>query len=68
MRAFPNKQNLCNDKWLSALVDAMEEAEALRADDVCRGADVPARLMTQLRGRRSSVEPVQRGTGPKQPA
>ena len=37
MRAGLNDKNICNDKWLSALVDAMDEVEAQRADDICRG-------------------------------
>ena len=37
MRAVLNDKNICNDKWLSALVDAMDEVEAERAEDICRG-------------------------------
>ena len=50
MRAFLEDKNLCNDKWLSALVDAMVDVEELRADDICRGISVPAGLMAQLHG------------------
>jgi hypothetical protein len=50
MRTIGNDKNLCNDKWLSGLVDAMDEVESLRADDICRGAYVPAGLMAQLNG------------------
>jgi hypothetical protein len=50
MRAFLDDKNLCNDKWLSALVDAMDDVEELRADDICRGVYVPAGLMAQLHG------------------
>jgi hypothetical protein len=52
MQVTANDKNLCNDKWLAALVDAMDEVESLRADDVCRGSFVPAGLMAQLRGRK----------------
>jgi hypothetical protein len=55
MRASLNDRNLCNDKWLTSLVDAMDEVESLRADDFCRGAHIPAGLMAQLHGRMSSV-------------
>ena len=48
MRAVSNEKNVRNDKWLSSLVDAMDEVESLRADDICRGAYVPAGLMAQL--------------------
>ena len=48
MRAVSNAKNFRNDKWLSALVDAMDEVELLRADDFCRGAYIPAGLMAQL--------------------
>jgi hypothetical protein len=51
MQVTENDKILCNDKWLSALVDAMDEVESLRADDICRGSFVPAGLMVQLRGR-----------------
>ena len=49
-------KNLCNDKWLSGLVDAMDEVEADRADDVCRVSVVPAGLIAQLQ-RRAAVRP-----------
>ena len=48
MRAVSNEKNPRHDKWLSALVDAMDEVESLRADDFCRGSYVPAGLMAQL--------------------
>jgi hypothetical protein len=51
MQVTANDKNLCNDKWLAALVDAMDEVESLRADDVCRSTFAPAGLMAQLRGR-----------------
>ena len=55
MRAVSNEKNLRNDKWLSALVDAMDEVESLRADDICRGAYVPAGLMAQLAVKRQPL-------------
>jgi hypothetical protein len=54
MRALSSDENLCNDKWLAALVDAMDEVEAERAEDICRGSYVPAGLMDQLYGRTAS--------------
>jgi len=48
MQALANDKNICNDKWLSALVDAMDEVEADRGDDVCRVSFVPAGLIAQL--------------------
>ena len=48
MQALANDKNICNDKWLSALVDVMDEVEADRADDVCRVSLVPAGLIAQL--------------------
>jgi hypothetical protein len=51
MQALANDKNLCNDNWLSALVDAMDEVEAERADDICRAIVVPAGLMAQLQRR-----------------
>jgi hypothetical protein len=48
MRAVSNEKNLRCDKWLAALVDAMDEVESLRADDFCRSTYVPAGLMAQL--------------------
>jgi hypothetical protein len=54
MRAGLNDKNICNDKWLAALVDAMDEVEAERAEDICRAAYVPAGLMDQLYGRTAS--------------
>lgn len=61
MRALMNDKNLCNDKWLSSLVDAMDEVESLRADDICRSVDVPAGLMAQLvssAGRAPRISPA----------
>lgn len=58
MRAGLNDKNLCNDKWLAALVDAMDEVEAERADDVCRAVFVPAGLMAQLYGGRVRAQRV----------
>jgi hypothetical protein len=55
MRAFLNDKNLCNDKWLSALVDAMDDVEELRADEICRGISVPAGLIAQLHGHASTA-------------
>ena len=58
MYAFHEK-NMCNDRWLAGLVDAMDEVESLRLDDFCRSADVPAGLLAQLRGCPANVrEPV----------
>jgi hypothetical protein len=51
MQRLANDKNLCNDKWLSGLVDAMDEVEAERADDICRVSVVPAALMVQLHRR-----------------
>lgn len=51
MQALANHKNRCNDKWLSALVDVMDEVEAERADDICRAIVVPAGLMAQLQRR-----------------
>ena len=50
MRVFLEDKNICRDKWLLALVDAMDDVEELRADDICRGVYVPAGLMAQLHG------------------
>jgi hypothetical protein len=55
MHASLNDKNLCNDKWLAGLVDAMDEAESLAADDFCRASDVPAGLIAQLFGRAPKV-------------
>jgi hypothetical protein len=60
MRAFLNDKNLCNDKWLVGLVDAMDEVESLRPDDICRSAYVPAGLMAQLYGRTPQISRAQR--------
>ena len=51
MRAPSNDKNLCNDKWLSGLVDAFDEVESERSEDICRGSYAPAGLMAQLYGR-----------------
>jgi hypothetical protein len=51
MRVLSNDKNICNDKWLAGLVDAMDEVEAERAEDVCRASYVPAGLIAQLYGR-----------------
>ena len=56
MQALSDDKNICNDKWLSALVDAMDEVEAERADDICRAIVVPAGLIAQLQ-RRAAVQP-----------
>jgi hypothetical protein len=48
--SFHNKI-MCNDKWLSGLVDAMDDVESLRADDICRSSDVPNGLLAQFYGR-----------------
>ena len=58
MRALTNDQNLCNDKWLWSLVDAMDEVESLRLDDFCRSADVPAGLMAQLASSAGRSQPI----------
>jgi hypothetical protein len=55
MRASWNDKNLCNDKWLTGLVDALDEVQAQRADDICRGASVPAGLLAQLYGQMPKV-------------
>lgn len=60
MRAIGNDENICNDKWLSALVNAMDEVESLRADDICRSAYVPEGLLAQLHGCTHSVSRSQR--------
>jgi hypothetical protein len=62
MRALLNDKNLCNDRWLAALVDAMDEIEADRADDICRASNVPAGLVAQLYGR---AVPSQRVFAPR---
>lgn len=51
MQALANRKNICNDKWLAALVDAMDEVEAERADEICRVEFVPAALVAQLQRR-----------------
>jgi len=51
MQELANHKNICNDKWLSGLVDAMDEVETERADDICRVSFVPAALMVQLHRR-----------------
>jgi len=56
MQALANHKNICNDKWLSGLVDAMDEVESERADDICRVSSIPAALMVQLH-RRATVHP-----------
>ena len=56
MQALANDKNIRNDNWLSALVDAMDEVEAERADDICRAVVVPAGLMAQLQ-RHSLAQP-----------
>jgi len=56
MQALANDKNIRNDNWLSALVDAMDEVEAGRADDICRAVVVPAGLMAQLQ-RHSLAQP-----------
>ena len=55
MQALANQKNICNDKWLSALVDAMDEVETERADDICRASLVPAALMAQLQRRAATL-------------
>lgn len=45
-----------NDKWLSGLVDAMEEVSLMSSDDICRSAVVPRALLTQLSQRRTTVK------------
>ena len=57
MQALANDKNICNDKWLSALVDAMDEVEAVRADDICRAIVVPAGLMAQLHAPSHCAQP-----------
>jgi len=61
MQTSINDKKLCNDRWLAALVDAMDEVEALRSDDVCRKSRVPDRLRAQLRGQtqRSATDNLQ---------
>jgi hypothetical protein len=56
MQALANHKNICNDKWLVALVDAMDDVETGRADDICRVYAVPAALMAQLQ-RRAPARP-----------
>lgn len=51
MQTFENDKNPCNDRWLAALVDAMDEIESLRADDICRSVRIPAGLIEQLSAR-----------------
>jgi hypothetical protein len=51
MQTSTSNKNPCNDRWLAALVDAMDDVEALAADDFCRSADVPAGLLAQLNRR-----------------
>ena len=60
MYASLSDQNLCNDKWLSALVDAMDEVVADRPDDICRDAFVPAALLAQLYGQRPMIRRTRR--------
>jgi hypothetical protein len=60
MRTSGNDENLCNDKWLSSLVEAMDEVESLRADDICRSAYIPEGLMAQLHGCSHSISRSQR--------
>jgi hypothetical protein len=48
MQTANNDKNLCNDRWLAALVDAMDEVESLRSDDICRSVRAPAGLLAQL--------------------
>ena len=55
MQALANHKNICNDKWLSGLVDAMDEVEVQRADDICRASFVPAALILQLHRRAASL-------------
>ena len=64
MHASLNDKNLCNDKWLAALVDTMDEVESLQADDFCRAAYVPAGLMAQLHGRMPKISRTSRAIQP----
>lgn len=53
-------KNICNDKWLYGLVDAMEEVSEMRSDDICRSAVASRALIAQLRQRRPATEPAVR--------
>jgi hypothetical protein len=48
-------KNASNDKWLSGLVDAMEEVSLMRSEDMCRSAVAPRALVSQLSQRRTPV-------------
>lgn len=52
------EKNICNDKWLHGLVDAMEEVSETRSDDICRSVVAPCALITQLRQPRITTEPA----------
>jgi hypothetical protein len=52
------EKNICNDKWLYGLVDAMEEVSGMRSDDICRSAVAPRALIAQLRQRQPVTEPA----------
>jgi hypothetical protein len=56
MQTLASRKNICSDKWLAGLVDAMDEVEAERADDICRVYVVPAALLAQLQ-RRAPTRP-----------
>jgi len=60
MQTYANDKNPCNDRWLAALVDAMDEVEELRSDDICRGSFVPAGLIAQLGDRKAFAETARR--------
>ena len=55
MRTTGSDKNICNDKWLSGLVDAMDEVESLRVDDHCRVASIPDGLIAQLYGQTPKI-------------
>jgi hypothetical protein len=56
MQTPVNDKNLCNDRWLAALVDAMDEVESLAADDFCCSTAIPAGLLAQLNRRAGAPE------------
>lgn len=65
MRVTLSDKNTCNDKWLAALVDAMDEVESLRADGYCRGAPIPVGLIAQLYGQTPKISSLDNGRHPR---
>lgn len=48
MNLLTSEDYSSNDKWLSGLVNAMEEVSLMRSDDICRSVAAPRALLKQL--------------------